>query len=274
MVSPRLKRQKRNLSPMSSLILTILKSIVFNFALNSKRSTCETAAKKCVVDETWPKFKKQGKTLFTIKELCKLRQAETEREMEAFFWFFGEFLVSVCGARQWGKQKEHELISKATLMGTGEKLVTKSDEAFALLMYENYIGKWKKQGNIKDNEDEQHEEDEDEQHEEDEETAQSVAGKKTSNNKAVRGKYTIHNNGTTKYGGWSEKGMARFNELYELVRVDRKCPQAAAMEKEFLERAIFEACDSKRGSKARAAIGELVSVERGIVQPAWESDDE
>ena len=149
MVSPRLKRQKRNLSPMSSLILTILKSIVFNFALNSKRSTCETAAKKCVVDETWPKFKKQGKTLFTIKELCKLRQAETEREMEAFFWFFGEFLVSVCGARQWGKQKEHELISKATLMGAGKKLVTKSDEAFALLMYENYIGKWKKQGNIK-----------------------------------------------------------------------------------------------------------------------------
>ena len=47
-----------------------------------------------------------------------------------------------------------------------------------------------------------------------------------------------------------------------------------AMEKEFLERVIFEACDSKRGSKARAAIGELVSVKRGIVQPAWESDDE
>ena len=34
-------------------------------------------------------------------------------------------------------------------MGAGKKLVTKSDEAFALLMYENYIGKWKKQGNIK-----------------------------------------------------------------------------------------------------------------------------
>ena len=35
-------------------------------------------------------------------------------------------------------------------MGAGKKLVTKSDEAFALLrMYENYIGKLKKQGNIK-----------------------------------------------------------------------------------------------------------------------------
>jgi hypothetical protein len=177
--------------------------------------------------------------LFTIKELCKLRQAETEREMEAFFWFFGEFLELVCGARQWGKQKQHQLISKATLMGTGEKLVTKSDEAFALLMYENYIGKWKKQGNIKDNEDEQHEEDEDkdEQHEEGEETAPYVPGKKKTTTKAVRGKYTVHNNGTTKYGGWSEKGTTCFNELYKLVKVDRKCPQAAAMEKEFLEQA-------------------------------------
>ena len=48
----------------------------FNFALNSKRSTCETVGKKCVVDETWPKFKKLGKKLFTIEELCKLRRAE------------------------------------------------------------------------------------------------------------------------------------------------------------------------------------------------------
>ena len=72
--------------------------------------------------------------MFTIEELCKLRWAETKREKEAFFWFFGEFLESVCGARLWGKQKEHQLISKATLMGSCEKLVTKIDEAFALLI--------------------------------------------------------------------------------------------------------------------------------------------
>jgi hypothetical protein len=166
-------------------------------------------------------------------------------------------------------------------MGTGEKLVTKSEEASPLLMYENYIGIWeRKQGNVEHNEDEQHEEDkdEDEQHEEGKETAQSVPGEKKTTTKAVRGKYTVHNNGTTKYGGWSEKGMARFNELFELVKEDRKCPQAAAMEKEFLKRAIFDACDSKRRSKAinaeGTAIGEVVNVQRGIVQPAWESDDE
>ena len=92
-----------------------------------------------MVDETLPKFK-EGK-LFTIEELCKLRRTETKRKKEAFFWFFGKFLESVCGARAWGKQKEHQLISKATLMDSREKLVTKSNEAFALLMYESYIGK-------------------------------------------------------------------------------------------------------------------------------------
>jgi hypothetical protein len=59
-----------------------------------------------VVDETWPKFKKLGKKMFTIEELCKLRRAEIEREQEAFFWFFGEFLESVCGARQWPGEAE------------------------------------------------------------------------------------------------------------------------------------------------------------------------
>ena len=61
----------------------------FDFALNCIRSTCETAGKKIVVDKTLPLFKKEGIKLYTIEELCKLRQAETKREKEAFFWFFG-----------------------------------------------------------------------------------------------------------------------------------------------------------------------------------------
>ena len=134
------------------------------------------------------------------------------------------------GARLWGKQKEHKLISKATLMGSREKLDTKIDEAFALLMYDNYIDKWEKQGNIKDsNEDKQHEEDKDEQHDGDkerkegeEETAQSMPRERKNPTKAVKGKYTVHNNGTTKYSEWSDTGMACFNELYNMVKEDRQ----------------------------------------------------
>jgi hypothetical protein len=154
---------------------------------------------------------------------------------------------------------------------------------FALLMYENYIGKWNRQDNIKDNEDKQREEDEDEQHdrdkehEEGEEAAQSVPGERKSPTKAVKGKYTVRNNGTTKYGGWSDKGMTCYNELYKLVKEDRKYPQAVAMEMEFLEYARYYACHSKQRSTANnagTAIGELANVQQGIVQSAWESDDE
>jgi hypothetical protein len=96
MVSHCLKRQKRNLSSMSSLIVMMLKSMVFNFALNSKRSTCDTAGKKCEVDETLPKFKKEGK-LFTIEELCKLGRAESKRKKKAFLLVPWQLL----GVRVW-----------------------------------------------------------------------------------------------------------------------------------------------------------------------------
>ena len=60
----------------------------------------------------------------------------------------------------------------------------------------------KKQGNVEDDEDKQHEEDGDKQ---------PVPGEMKTPTKRFRGKYTIHNNGTTKYGGWSDKGMVHFN---------------------------------------------------------------
>ena len=111
---------------------------VFNVSLNAKRSTCETTGRIIVVDKTMPAFQEKGKELFTIaEELCKLRLAETEREKEAFFWFFGEFLSCVVGKRQWSAHKKYQLISQATMMGSSDKLVTISDEAFTLLAYEN-----------------------------------------------------------------------------------------------------------------------------------------
>ncbi|KAI2498521.1 hypothetical protein MHU86_15981 [Fragilaria crotonensis] len=42
-----------------------------------------------------------------------------------------------------GKHKTRQLISEAREPGGRGRIVTKSDEAFALLMFENYIDKWK-----------------------------------------------------------------------------------------------------------------------------------
>ena len=110
------------------------------------------------------------------------------------------------------------------MTGSSDKLVvTISNEAFPLLMYENYFNKWTTQANAQ--------------------AGQSVQRKR----KVIRGKYTVQNSGTCKYGGWSHDGMKRFNYLYALVKEDRKSPQAPAMEKEFLDYCVREGNDAMAG---------------------------
>jgi hypothetical protein len=192
--------------------------------------------------------------LFTIEELCKLRWAETERENESFFWFFGEFLSCVVGKRQWSVQKQYQLISQVTMMGSSDKLVTKSDEAFALLMYESYLDKWTTQGN--------------------EQAGQSVQSGK----KVIRGKFTVQNSGTCKYGRWSHAGMKRFNDLYNLVEEDRAFPQAAAVEKEFLDYCVEEGNNKKAGGRqndeSTAIEGSASVLQPRYIRAAWDLNAE
>ena len=204
-----------------------------NFALNSKRSTCETAGKKCVVDEMWPKFKKKGEKCSQLRS-C----ASSGRRKPSVRWrlSFGSLVsswspcVELDSGESWRSinwfRKQHWLVPVKRL----------SRKAMRRLLYwctKTTLVNGKKWGNIEDNKDEQYEEDEDkdEQKEEEDESVQSGPQRKKTRTKALRGKYTCHNNGTTKHGGWSDKGMARFNELYELVKKDRRCPRAVVMEK-------------------------------------------
>ena len=117
---------------------------VFNHALNSKRSTCEQAGGNIMLKEL-KRFKEEGVDMFLIDKLQNLRRANTEREKQAFLWFFGSFLECVSGLKHWGVQKSKQLVSQASSSATKHgKLVTISDEAFALLLYDNYIEKWVK----------------------------------------------------------------------------------------------------------------------------------
>lgn len=193
---------------------------VFNEALNTKRSSCEQAAGK-IVKESIAKLENPD-DFFTMEELCKLRRATTERERAAFFWFFGSFMDSVSGKRHWGKQKYKQLVSVACENGGQSKLVTKSDEAFGLLLFENYIDKWKM---MKDTP-----------------PAPAAVGAQATvraNTKSkLRGKFTGKKSGHCKYGGWCHEGTARFNQLYKMVGEDRESARAMIMEKELLRYCI------------------------------------
>jgi hypothetical protein len=222
---------------------------VFNEALNTKRSSCEQAGGKIVRESIASFREKCVEQFFTIDELCKLRRARTERERRAFFWFFGTFLECVCGKKGWGKQKQLALVSEATDKETHVKLVTKSDEAFALLLFDNYIEKWKTPKGASEGENKQ--------------TRQ-------------RGKYTGKKSGHCKYGGWSREGTARFNELYNLVQEDRSCQQAKPMEKELLafcrkEMDSGAAQDEGAGGGAAAMVMEQDAVP---LEAAWDLDDD
>ncbi len=237
----------------------------FNDALNQKLSSCEQAGGG-IVRETIALFKELRKELFTMEERCMLRRSETEREKEAFFWFFGTFLESVCGKRNWGRQKRHVLVLEGIEKGGRAKMVTKSNEAFALLIFENYVDMWA----TSTPDGSEH----DDRIPGGGEPETTVRRKR----KQLRlmGKYTHKKSGHCKYGGWSHEGISRLIDLYKLVHEDRACPQAAAM-----ERKLLAFCRDQDGGVGCADIeedrGTAISgpgiVDVSFVEAAWDLDD-
>jgi hypothetical protein len=197
-------------------------------ALNSKRSTCEQAGKAIMMKEL-KRCKEDGIDRFTIEELGKLRRASTEREKQAFLWFFGTFLEFVSGQKHWGAQKWKQLVLEASSSATKHgKLVTISDEAFALLLYDsNYVEKWVKAF-----------EQQEERHRLETMAApqpESTAGdRRKAGKEREKGKYTAQKTGHCKYGGWNREGMATYNSFYHMVEDDRASEHAMDMEREVL----------------------------------------
>jgi hypothetical protein len=172
-------------------------------SLNSKRSSCQQAAADCV--KALLKDKQHGSEVdpppYSVDMLCKLRQSQTPEEKEAFLWFTNSLLECVCGKIAWGaKKKYRSRISDAKYDNTNESIVTVSDEAFALLLYENYIDKWITRYHNP--------------------PPPGVKGSK------IMGKYTRCSIGYSQYGGWSEGGVIRFNELCSIVVEDRSSRNA------------------------------------------------
>ena len=149
--------------------------------------------------------------LLSMDRLTKLRRAETQEEIDAGNWFFGEFLECVAGKRGWGMQKYFQKVSTAVDRETNEALVTVSDEAFALLMLENYREKWLLRYK---------------------EACSSAAGRSRNSdkNKRIDGKYTSSINGHTEFGGWNKRGIRKFNFYCRLVEQDRLSDLAATAE--------------------------------------------
>lgn len=224
--------------PQNPYVFQLTYEKCFTKALNQKRSTCEQAGSQIARDAI-KDCKKRREEFFTFEEFCKLRRASTEREKRAFFWFFNSFLECVCGANIWRSAKTTQLVSVAR-ESNGSKIVSVSDEAFGLLLIDNYLEKWKVLA----------EEDSagtgpTEHNNLTTDNAETGGGQgKQKKARRMAGKYTQKKAGQCKYSGWSGAGISQFNSLRKMVEEDRACPEAEQMERE-----LMRFCRTSAGKK-------------------------
>jgi len=159
-------------------------------ALNDKRSICGQSG-GLVFASSIKELEGGGiDTMYTPGELMEL-----SKNPDAFFWFVAEFLEVVAGKKSWGKEKYFQCVQGCN--AAGELLVTVSDEAYALFIYENYYDKWVARY----------------------EESTTVGVTKA---KRMNGKFTSSARGSREFGGLNANGKRRYNELYATVEWDRQ----------------------------------------------------
>lgn len=159
----------------------------------------------------------------SLEEIMELR-----RDTSGLYFIFLEyFLSSVVGKNHYKLYRCERLVSEFT---------TVSDEALAILIYENNIDTWK-----------------------------DMVDKNITKNSSVTKKYT--NGGTSKgevassrrYQGWSSNGIKRFNELFDLIRADCNSSHAVSFEESFQQFCIDGGVSGK-GRKRTAPLFEAVPI--------------
>lgn len=108
---------------------------------------------------------------------------------------------------------------------------TPSDEAFALLLLENYWDQWSTMDLAEYRN----------------QRAFDAAANKVTRRATIHGKWTKGALGATRYGGWEEAGMERFNQLYDFVVADRLEQEGA--EREYLHLSRYRDSEGKRKPK-------------------------
>jgi len=161
----------------------------------------------------------EKKNLPSLDELMLKRQKE-----DTFIVFAATFLSRVVGMSIWRKNCAKLPISE---------MATVSDEAFTLLLLENYWEGWSTK-NL-------------------DEYKSEVTIDETTNQKKKRkatwGKFTSGAWGSRRFGGWSKEGLVQFNQLYSQVEEDRKKDNAAEVEEQYRLRCV----NSKSKKRKRAS---------------------
>lgn len=174
---------------------------------------------------------------------------ELRQDMGVYMWWAEKFWPRVVGQEKW----------KLDIASGNKKpsdLVTVSDEALALLLFENHFLSWKAKAESGDDAGSQ---------------TSSITSSDTS---TCMTKYTRKKNGSTK-DGWSDDGIKRFQELMTKVREDRSSTNGAEFDKLVQQKMQQEASAARgRRKRRRETEGNIITMVENELPDMPDSDDE
>lgn len=120
---------------------------------------------------------------------------------EKFKWYWEKVIGKVVGSKEWGPTVCYYTTILEARMSTNPKkpLITVSDEAMIVLVWENNFEKWQTQWAFEQD-----------------------PKNKGLKQPALPGKYTYSDKGQCEWGGWSEAGLQAFNNYKKTIRTYRK----------------------------------------------------
>jgi hypothetical protein len=208
--------EMKNIDVKASMIKTYKCQI--KKALYAQKNYVSSEFKKVV----WAMFR-DGKTIPTIDQIkkCISRDIQSENDMELMQWYWEVLLPKMIGAREWDVSvRYYTTISKARdAEDSKERLITVSDEAMCLLIWENCYDRWMTEWNW-------------EQHQK---TCTEEPTEKKEKKPKWAGKFTNSDLGQCRWGGWKAEGYQAFNEYHNLVRDARKDKKCMQVEKKCLQ---------------------------------------
>ncbi len=182
-------------------------------SLYAKRNYAASQIKACA----WKLFE-NGETLPTVEEvrMCirRTNDVNNPREMKLFKWFWECLLPKVVGAVEWGPSvRYYNKISTYKIPNDPKKrtLITPSNEAMILTLWENQFEKWHELWAWSQD--------------------PANRGKKQTNR---GGKFTSCEKGQCDYSGWSAEGIEAFNTYVEEAKAGRKTDNRKLLETQTL----------------------------------------
>ena len=219
--------------------------------INDHRNYIQNELHKLMFQEIWKAAPERANEVPTPKEILQLAlrnglgDKDPNREaMEAKFDFYwDEMMPKVSGHVHWSPTKRHTyLMSYGKQKDKDWNLVSPSDEAFLVLLWENVFKKWKyiwtqenKEGAVVDPE-----------HED------------------MKPVFTENKKGVSPFGGWNKKGRKRYRELLAMITNSKKQDACDVNAVELACLARLRAkhkCDAKSSKKKKTGDEAVVDVD-------------